>query len=276
MAHWGIALASGPHINFPLVPPPAAELAWKELALAQQNAKRASPVERDLIEALSHRYANPQPEDRAPLDQAYADAMRKVWQTYPDDPDVGAFFAEAMMDLAPMGPMDAGRSAESRNRRNSRDARRGHEAQSQASVRQPSLHPRGRSFAASRARRCRRRTSADSAARSCAQRSHAVAYRHSPRPLAAGDRHQRQRNRSRSPLPADRGHAEGSDSALRCAQPPHARLRRDDDRPARAGDETHSRHGGGISAGFPQGKRHAGGGICRHAARSACPLRALG
>ena len=101
MAHWGIALASGPHINFPLVPPPAAELAWKELALAQQNAKRASPVERDLIEALSHRYANPQPEDRAPLDHAYADAMRKMWQTYPDDPDVGAFFAEAMMDLRP-------------------------------------------------------------------------------------------------------------------------------------------------------------------------------
>src|SRR6185503_5916830 len=26
MAHWGIALASGPHINFPIVPPPAAEL----------------------------------------------------------------------------------------------------------------------------------------------------------------------------------------------------------------------------------------------------------
>ena len=35
MAHWGIALASGPHINFPLVPPPAAELAWKELGLAR-------------------------------------------------------------------------------------------------------------------------------------------------------------------------------------------------------------------------------------------------
>src|SRR5580765_1956663 len=31
MAHWGIALASGPHINYPLVPPPAAERAWKEL-----------------------------------------------------------------------------------------------------------------------------------------------------------------------------------------------------------------------------------------------------
>src|SRR5262245_53983793 len=35
MAHWGVALASGPHINFPMVPPPAAELAWKELGLAQ-------------------------------------------------------------------------------------------------------------------------------------------------------------------------------------------------------------------------------------------------
>ena len=61
----------------------------------------ASPVERDLIEALSHRYANPPPQDRAPLDQAYADAMRTVWQKYPNDLDVGAFFAEAMMDLRP-------------------------------------------------------------------------------------------------------------------------------------------------------------------------------
>jgi len=37
MAHWGIALACGPHINFPHVPPPAAELAWKELVLAQES-----------------------------------------------------------------------------------------------------------------------------------------------------------------------------------------------------------------------------------------------
>ena len=101
MAHWGIALACGPHINLTIVPPPAAELAWKELKLAQENAGRASAVERDLVEALSHRYANPQPEDRAPLDQAYADAMRKVWQAHPDDPEVGVLFAEAMMDLQP-------------------------------------------------------------------------------------------------------------------------------------------------------------------------------
>ncbi len=101
MAHFGIALAAGPHINYPLVPPPMAELAWKELTLAQQHADKASPVERDLIDALSKRYANPQPEDRSALDRAYADAMREVWKKYPKDQDVGAFFAESMMDLSP-------------------------------------------------------------------------------------------------------------------------------------------------------------------------------
>ena len=101
MAHWGIALACGPHINLTVVPPPAAELAWKEISLAQKHSSGASPVERALIDALSKRYANPQPEDRSPLDRAYADAMREVWKKFPNDPDAGVFFAEAMMDLRP-------------------------------------------------------------------------------------------------------------------------------------------------------------------------------
>src|SRR4029450_587232 len=101
MAHWGVGLAWGPHINSMAGPPPAAELAWKELGLAQKNAGNASPVERALIDALAKRYANPQPEDRSGLDRAYADAMREVWEKYPQDPDVGAFFAEAMMTWRP-------------------------------------------------------------------------------------------------------------------------------------------------------------------------------
>jgi tetratricopeptide (TPR) repeat protein len=101
MAHWGVALACGPHINSVAVPPPAAELAWKELGLAQKNEGNASPVEQALIDALAKRYANPQPEDRSGLDRAYADAMREVWKKYPKDLDVGAFFAEAIMDLRP-------------------------------------------------------------------------------------------------------------------------------------------------------------------------------
>lgn len=101
MAHWGISLACGPHINFPLVPPPKAEMAWQELTLARQHAARATPLERGLIEALAARYALPQPEDRSPLDRAYADAMRRLWRQYPKHPDVGTFFAEALMDLRP-------------------------------------------------------------------------------------------------------------------------------------------------------------------------------
>ncbi|HEX8525305.1 MAG TPA: hypothetical protein VF669_23840 [Tepidisphaeraceae bacterium] len=101
MGYWGIAYANGPHVNFPLVPPPMAEAAWKNLQLARQHAARCTAVEKDLIEALTARYANPQPEDRSPLDKAYAEAMRKVWEKHPDDADVGALFAEAMMDLSP-------------------------------------------------------------------------------------------------------------------------------------------------------------------------------
>src|SRR6266536_3452252 len=47
MAHWGVALACGPHINLIAVPPPAAELAWKELDLAQKNAANAQSLLRN-------------------------------------------------------------------------------------------------------------------------------------------------------------------------------------------------------------------------------------
>src|SRR5262245_4565778 len=101
MAHWGVALACGPHINAMAVPPPAAELAWKELGLAQKNARKAEPIERALIEALAKRYANPQPVDRRGLGGASADAMRELGKKYPGDPDVVALFAEAMMNFRP-------------------------------------------------------------------------------------------------------------------------------------------------------------------------------
>jgi tetratricopeptide (TPR) repeat protein len=101
MTHWAVALACGPHINFPAVPPDRAEQAWQALTLAQRHAATASPVEQALIAALGHRYAMPQPEDRSPLDVAYADAMREVWRSYPQDADVGVFFAEALMNLRP-------------------------------------------------------------------------------------------------------------------------------------------------------------------------------
>jgi len=101
MAFWGVAVANGPHINNPVVPVDRAKAAWEALARARDLAPRASPVERALIEALASRYAWPQPEDRKPLEGAYADAMRAVWKAYPKDADVGALFAESLADLRP-------------------------------------------------------------------------------------------------------------------------------------------------------------------------------
>lgn len=108
MAYWGIALSHGPHINNPAMDEARSKAAWEALKKAEALKDQASPVERALIEALAARYADPSagtlplsPEERAPLDRAYADAMAKVWRAYPDDDDVGTLYAEALMDLLP-------------------------------------------------------------------------------------------------------------------------------------------------------------------------------
>jgi tetratricopeptide (TPR) repeat protein len=101
MAWWGIALVNGPHINFPLVPPEKAAKAWEAITAAQRLSAHCTPLEQSLIAALSQRYANPQPEDRSPLDQAYADAMRALWRANPANADVATLFAESVMDLHP-------------------------------------------------------------------------------------------------------------------------------------------------------------------------------
>jgi tetratricopeptide (TPR) repeat protein len=101
IAWWGIAYARGPHINNPLPDPAEIEAAVRALEEADARAERAAPVEKALIGALAKRYAWPPPEDRAPLDVAYAEAMRVVHAAHPHDPDVPALFAEALMDVHP-------------------------------------------------------------------------------------------------------------------------------------------------------------------------------
>jgi tetratricopeptide (TPR) repeat protein len=101
MAWWGIAIANGPHINNPAATPERAIAAWNALSKAREAAAGATAAEQSLINALASRYADPQPEDRAPLDEAYAAAMRDVYRQYPDDADIGALFAESLMDLRP-------------------------------------------------------------------------------------------------------------------------------------------------------------------------------
>ncbi len=101
MAWWGIALCNGPHINNPVMPAERSVAAWDALQRAIAARENAGPVERELIDALAERYASPTPEDRRPLDEAYAAAMKRVYESHPDDADIATLYAEALMDLQP-------------------------------------------------------------------------------------------------------------------------------------------------------------------------------
>lgn len=100
MCVWGQALVLGPNINLPMDPAHAKD-ATALAARAAGLAATARPVDRALIHALQARYADPAPDDRAPLDRAYADAMARVVEQFPDDDDAATLYAEALMDLSP-------------------------------------------------------------------------------------------------------------------------------------------------------------------------------
>jgi tetratricopeptide (TPR) repeat protein len=100
MCWWGVAFALGPNINLPM-PDDAVAPAWEALKRAKALEAKASPEEHDWIEALATRYTSDAKADRKPLDEAFAQAMGKLWKTYPDDLDAGTFYAEAMMDTQP-------------------------------------------------------------------------------------------------------------------------------------------------------------------------------
>ncbi len=101
MALWGIAYAWGPNINNMAIPPHQIARADLALQLAKRHARRGTSLERELIDALSTRYAAPAPEDRGPLNEAYAEAMQEVYAKNSDDPLVVALYAESLMNLQP-------------------------------------------------------------------------------------------------------------------------------------------------------------------------------
>lgn len=101
MPWWGISIASGPTINSPQMSEGQSREAWEALQQAKERMGNTTPVEKALIEALEARYAWPAPEDRSGLDVAYAEAMRQVHETFPEDPDVATLYAEALLVLRP-------------------------------------------------------------------------------------------------------------------------------------------------------------------------------
>ena len=108
MAHWGIAHAIGPNYNKlweffgPEEKVEALERAHRALERGQAAAGRASAVERALLGALAARFpTDPEIEDYGPWNDGFAEEMRKVHAAFPEDLDVTAIFAEALMNRTP-------------------------------------------------------------------------------------------------------------------------------------------------------------------------------
>ena len=101
MAYWGIALASGMNYNDPSFTPEKANVTSDALAMARQKASEEENSNQELINALAARYPDPAPKERVDAEKAYSDAMKAVWEKFSTDADIGALYAESLMNLRP-------------------------------------------------------------------------------------------------------------------------------------------------------------------------------
>lgn len=110
MAHWGIAYALGPFYNQPWCDLTHEEatnttaICYAHIQRSLSLLDRCTKAEQALINALAERFQKPHPvpqQDFDKWDDAYANAMRKVYKGFPDDFDVIALFVEAMMTRTP-------------------------------------------------------------------------------------------------------------------------------------------------------------------------------
>ena len=139
ICYWGEAWAWGTSMNqvMSAAEAPAAHAAVRK-ALALRE--KAPPWEKALIEALAHRYVERfDPSTRGEQDAAYARAMEKVFQTYPDDLDIGTLYADALFHLEPRPGPPPGRRPRLRNL-DSPNVRRIHEVLEGLLARDP-RHP---------------------------------------------------------------------------------------------------------------------------------------
>ncbi len=100
MTYWGYAYVLGPNYNGGMEEGNF-ERAYDATVKAQSLSHNATPKEIKLINALSSRYSKHPPSDRTYLDVAYAAEMKKVYDQYASDPNIGALYAEALMNLHP-------------------------------------------------------------------------------------------------------------------------------------------------------------------------------
>jgi len=99
MCCWGEAFALGSFLNG-VMSAEKGPYAHEAIENAVALANNVSEVERDLIMAARVRYpAAWDPEDRRPVDEAFAAEMAKVYEKYPDNHDVAVVYAVSLFML---------------------------------------------------------------------------------------------------------------------------------------------------------------------------------
>jgi tetratricopeptide (TPR) repeat protein len=100
MAYWGLGMVLGPNYNAALNPSSLKEI-QEVMNKAVMYAAAAAPREKALIGALAKRFPVEEVKDMTPYNEAYAQAMKKVYEQFPGDVNVAAFYADALMNEHP-------------------------------------------------------------------------------------------------------------------------------------------------------------------------------
>ena len=142
ICYWGEAWAWGSYLNGPMRPFEAPH-AYAAMQEAVARIDGASPKERAYIEAITTRYVEDfDPAQRRDQDEAYAEAMRKLSEAYPDDLDAVTLYGDALFLLEPRrGTRDLERPERAAAARRPRERAR---PRHHAPRRLPPLHPRDR------------------------------------------------------------------------------------------------------------------------------------
>jgi hypothetical protein len=98
--YWGFAYVLGPNYNAGMEPDNY-QRAYAAIQKAIKLSGKSTPKEQALIKAMATRYVATPPDDRRALDSAYMLALKAVYAQYPDDVDIAAMYAEALMDMHP-------------------------------------------------------------------------------------------------------------------------------------------------------------------------------
>jgi tetratricopeptide (TPR) repeat protein len=95
IAYWGLAVSEMPN---PLVPPfPAANVKAAGEAIEQgKTAKTKSPREAEYLAAIGTFYQDYENTDYRTRAERYEQAMQRLYEAYPDDPEAGIFYALAL------------------------------------------------------------------------------------------------------------------------------------------------------------------------------------